>query len=416
MQRGRLEQQVVEGLRTGSWLTLDRARVYCLILLAVYALSIVGGFLTANGLIDSSGRPLGTDFANIWSSGRLVLEGRAADAFDPAIQSAYQQDLLGMDRSRFYGWHYPPMFLAVAAVLALMPYLLGLLVWQATTAWLYVAVIQRTLSGIAIPSSTVVLAAVAYPASYACLLHGHNGFLTAALIGGGLLMLPTRPVLAGVLFGLLAYKPQFGLLIPVALVAVGAWRTIASAGCAVLVTVALSVAAFGVESWSAFFTFADFTRQTVLESGDAGWFKLQGVFPTVRMLGGSISAAYAIQAAAICALVAATFWLWRSEASNAQKAAGLILATMLATPYAFNYDTVMLGPAIALLVVDGVKRGFADYEKSLLTVLWVTPFVSRQLTQLVPFPFATFVCAVVFIILISKVQALSRPGRSVVHA
>ena len=59
--------------------------------------------------------------------------------------------------------------------------------------------------------------ALAFPAVFVNLGHGHNGFLTAALIGFALLWLDRRPVVAGILFGLLAYKPQFGLMIPLVL-------------------------------------------------------------------------------------------------------------------------------------------------------------------------------------------------------
>ena len=48
-------------------------------------------------------------------------------------------------------------------------------------------------------------------------------------VGGGLLLLDRRPVLAGILFGALCYKPHFGMLIPVALAASGRWRAFGAA-------------------------------------------------------------------------------------------------------------------------------------------------------------------------------------------
>ena len=73
------------------------------------------------------------------------------------------------------------------------------------------------------------LLALAFPAVFVNIGHGHNGFLTAALIGAGLLMLDRRPILAGILFGLMAYKPQFGVLIPLVLAATGRWRAFLAA-------------------------------------------------------------------------------------------------------------------------------------------------------------------------------------------
>ena len=60
-------------------------------------------------------------------------------------------------------------------------------------------------------------------------LVGQNGFLTAALIGGTLYLMPVRPILAGICLGLLSYKPQYGLLFPLVLIAAAQWRTFFSA-------------------------------------------------------------------------------------------------------------------------------------------------------------------------------------------
>jgi hypothetical protein len=51
----------------------------------------------------------------------------------------------------FYGWHYPPFFLAVAAALALMPYQLALIVWQGVTLLLYLLAIGRSLGALPSP-------------------------------------------------------------------------------------------------------------------------------------------------------------------------------------------------------------------------------------------------------------------------
>src|SRR5207237_2691224 len=100
------------------------------------------------------------------------------------------------------------------------------------------------------------LLALAYPAVFVNLGHGHNGFLTAALIGFALVNLDTRPILAGILFGLLAYKPQFGLMIPLVLFATGRWRAVVAAGATVGLLALAATLAFGFDTWHAFFRFA----------------------------------------------------------------------------------------------------------------------------------------------------------------
>ncbi len=125
----------------------------------------------------------------------------------------------------------------------------------------------------------------------------HNGFLTAALMGAALLQLDRRPIIAGILFGLLAYKPQFGLLIPLVLIVSGRWRVLAAAAATVaLLTLAVTLA-FGPDVWTAFLASTKFTRTVVLEQGGTGWYKIQSVFSWVRMWGGGITLAYALQGA-----------------------------------------------------------------------------------------------------------------------
>jgi alpha-1,2-mannosyltransferase len=364
-------------IRNASWLTTERARGYSVLLIAAYAFAVAYTWFTANGLLDRFGHPLGCDFANIWTAGKWVLSGDAAAPFDPARQAMLQHEIFKMPGNEFFGWHYPPMFLAVAAVLAVLPYAPALVVWQLTTLPLYAAVITRIL-----PGQLSLLTVLAFPGAFINLMNGHNGFLTAALIGWALVLLPTRPVVAGILFGLLSYKPQFAIVIPIALVAGGYWKSAMSAALTVATAVILSWAAFGSEAWAAFFHFSEFTRTVVLEQGNTGWYKIQSVFAVVRMHGGSIQAAYAAQTIATLTVVAAVFVVWRSQAAYALKAAALCAAVVLATPYVLDYDYMVLGPAIAFVAAHGRETSFQPYEKSLLVLVWLVPMIARTGAQL----------------------------------
>jgi len=135
--------------------------------------------------------------------------------------------------------------------------------------------------------------------------------------------------------------------IPIALAAAGYWRTfIAAAATAVLLTLVTTLV-FGVQVWHAFFVGAEFTRTVVLEQGDTGWHKIQSIFSWARMWGAPITVAYVLQVLLIACLAGAVIWLWRSHAPFSIKAASLCLATVLATPFTFDYDMMVLAPAIA---------------------------------------------------------------------
>jgi hypothetical protein len=402
-------------LRDGRWLTRERVRLVALALLAAFAVGLVFLAVTSDGLNDRLGRPLGTDFSNVYAAGTYVLEGNATAPFDPAKQFAREQAIFGA-ATQFYGWHYPPFFLGLAALLALMPYALALALWQGVTLALYlwamrdIAPTQR--------DYLPLILALAFPAVFINLGHGHNGFLTAALFTGALLQLDRRPIVAGILFGLIAYKPQFGVLIPLVLAASGRWRAFAAAAVTVLLLAAAITLAFGVDVWRAFLASMQFTREVVLERGDTGWHKIQSVFSWVRMWGGSVDLAYLVQATVTCSIAAALVWLWRGPAAFALKAAALLIGTLLATPYSLDYDLMLLAPAIAWLASDGIRRGFAPFEKLMLASLWLMPLVARSIAETTFIPLAVPLMLAAFVSILSASlsqnaeTAMLRAGRS----
>lgn len=391
-------------LRTGAWLTAERVRFLALVLLAVTALAAVYLAVTSDGLNDRFGRPLGTDFCNVYAAGTYVLDGQAAAPFDPARQYAREQAIFGQ-ATPFYGWHYPPFFLGVAALLATMPYWLAILVWQGVTFALYLWSIRAIAGG---GDRRWALLAAAFPAVFINLGQAHNGFLTAALFGAALVMLVERPLLAGVLFGLLAYKPQFGLLIPLALIAAGQGRAIAAATATVALLALAVTLAFGIDVWTAFIASMHFTRDTVLEQGGTGWYKIQSVFSWVRMWGGGVMLAYALQGAVTATVAAALMWLWRSAAAYPLKAAALAAGCLLATPYSLDYDLMLLAPAIAYLCADGLTRGFAPWQKTIAAALWIVPLIARSVPQATLIPLAVPVMLAAFAFMLHR--AISDTG------
>ena len=400
----------IDLLRSGRWLTRERMRLVAFALLA--AMTIGAGFLiaTSNGLNDRFGRPLGTDFSNVYAAGSYVLDGEPAAPFDPARQFAREQAIFGQ-ATQFYGWHYPPFFLGLAALLATMPYWLSLIVWQGVTLILYLLSIRAILTaswpGLSRPSTPSLknhwlLLTLAFPAVFINLGQAHNGFLTAALIGASLTLIDRRPIVSGILIGALAYKPQFGLLIPLVLIASGRWRVFAAATAMVALMAAAVTLAFGSDVWSAFFASSHFTRMVVLEQGGTGWHKIQSVFSWVRMWGGGIALAYATQGAVTLLIATALAWLWRSPAAFPLKAAALMIGSLLATPYSLDYDLMLLAPAIAYLAADGMARGGAPWEKTILAALWIVPLIARSVPQATLIPLAVPIMLTAFAMLLRR--------------
>lgn len=384
-------------LSHGTWLTPARVRVVAVLSgLATVAtiLFLVG---TAQGTLDGLGRPLGTDFSNVWTAGRMALDGRAAAAWSWDAHHAVQQATHGRADVPFYGWHYPPPFLLLAAGLASLPYLVSLAIYQASTLAAVVLLVRRI-----VPGSGTLPAILGAPVVLVCLGHGHNGFLTAALLGGGLLMLDRRPLLAGLLLGGLVYKPQFALLIPPLLLAGGHWRAIAGAAASAGLLILATLAMWGWPVWQAFLDTLPMTQEIVIEAGATGWHKIASPFAAIRMWGGPIEAAYAVQALASLLAVAAALWIARTS-TPALRAAAACAAALVATPYVLDYDLVVLGVGAAFLFADGRARGFLPWERTGVALLWGAPLVARQVAEATLLPLG--LAAVLALLLLSLRRA-----------
>jgi arabinofuranan 3-O-arabinosyltransferase len=191
---------------------------------------------------------------------------------------------------------------------------------------------------------------------------GQNGFLTAALIGGTLYFLPMRPVLSGICLGLLTYKPQYGLLFPLVLIATSQRTVFVTAAIVAVALAAVSLFAFGIESWQAFLHWMPMFSQAFLTEGRAPWWKLHSIFGLVRYFGGSEQLGWAFQWTMTAGVAVTIVMIWRSRVRYSLKAAALAVGALLATPYLFLYDMMVLAIPVGYLVRLGLAHGFRAYE------------------------------------------------------
>jgi hypothetical protein len=348
-----------------------------LTLALAFVVVLAGAYFNGHWLFDAAGRPIANDFVNVFAAGRLALEGHAAAAYDWTVHKATEVQAVGYDFGSYYGWHYPPTFLFAAATLALLPFTAAALVSLGVTLPLYAA----SLRGIVGDRAGWFLA-LGFPAALWNVTAGQNGFLTAALIGGTLLLLERRPLLAGICLGLLTYKPHFGLLFPFALLAGGHRRTLSAASVTALCMIVASVAVFGAETWIAFARWMPVTSHVVLGEGGADWDRLQSLFGLVRAHGGDMTLAWTAQGVAALAALVGVCALWRSRAPYELKAAALSCGALLATPYLYMYDLVVLAVPAAFLVRIALAHGFTRSEAIMLpagaALLLIYPYVKTQ--------------------------------------
>jgi len=320
-----------------------RLQVYGYAVAAVYALFLVSVYRAGTWIISSGGLPIYTDFACAWTATVQALHGDAASLYDPAEFVKVQAALVG-SRDYFYpNWPYPPTFLLILAPFTVLPYLFSFVTWDLIT-----------LLGLIV----VVYLIVRRPPAI-------------ALVLASPLVLERQPVLSGVFIGCLTYKPQFGILLPIALAASRQWRAFGSAAATAAMLAAASMASFGAGVWAAF------PRQLVAQSNinffagsDSDWGYLQSVYGLIRTLHGGAALACLAQGATALALAILIWIVWRSSIRYSLKAATLSAAALVATPYAFAYDMAALAIPVAFLIRDQMRAGLLRGEKPILVGLF----------------------------------------------
>jgi hypothetical protein len=252
--------------------------------------------------------------------------------------------------------------------LGLLPYLPAYAVWCVVGLGLY---LLAAWSGGVGRNRMLFLAAA--PGVTVNVFFGQNGFLTAALLIGGLANLDRRPILSGVLFGILTIKPQFGLLVPVLLVMTARWRVIAAAVATTTVLVAVTSLWFGADIW------AEYVRKVMPQQH---WLLTQGgglllpmvssAFVSARSVGLPLSIDWLVQAitsAAALLMVVWTFWRKRDPILSL---ALFVTATFLFSPWMLNYDMVVFGWVVAL-IRERADNTVADDR--LAIAVWALPVI-----------------------------------------
>jgi arabinofuranan 3-O-arabinosyltransferase len=347
-----------------------RLRAYSLGIAVVYLVVFIHVCRGGGWIATSAGAPIYTDFTTCWVAGIQALRGEVAALYDPAEFMKIQTALLGAQDYLYPNWPYPPTFSLLMAPFALLPYFWAFVGWILITLLACIGVVY-----LIVGRSPAIALVLASPFTAWNILSGQNGFLTASLLGTALLFLERQPVLAGIFIGCLTYKPQFGVLLPIALVAFKRWSAIASAAVTAALLAAASIAAFGVPAWGAFprgllQQFGVVLRAEGLPDTVANWGYLQTTYGLIRYLHGGATVAWFGQGfLTLCAGI--VVWkIWRSATRYALKAAVLSAAALLASPYAFAYDFAAIAIPVAFLAKDQMRYGLLRGEQTILLGLF----------------------------------------------
>jgi hypothetical protein len=311
--------------------------------------------------------PIAQDFALHWTGSFLALAGEPASVYDYSRFGRVEQELTGIGP---HPWPYPPTGLLIDLPLALLPYFVSLAAWLTVTMGLYLLVLYRIA-----PHPLTIFWALAFFGTFENFFFGQNGFLSAALLGGGLLLLNGFPLVGGMCLGLVSYKPHLAALIPLALLAGRRWRALGGAVASGAILALASAAFFGWDIWWIFLKNISGTLNNLYTR--AGWFyKMPSVFAAARLAGFDVPGAWIFHGAAMLAAAALVVWIWSRPASTAIRSSALATAILLFSPHIWYYDLTVLALALAWLWREGCTKGWLPGEQLLLLLSWLMPLAS----------------------------------------
>jgi hypothetical protein len=299
---------------------------------------------------DASTLVVGRDFLNFWMYGRAAWLPDPSRFYDPHLYNDALAALLGPDYPG-QNWSYPPTIMLLAAPFGRIGYIPALLCWTVAGLAIFIAVVRR-----AVGERHLLIPILCSPAAVFCLISGQSSFLTAAMLLAIMALLDRRPLLAGILIGLLTLKPQLGLLFPVMLAASGRWRVFAVAGITVLLLAAAATAVFGPQVWIDFVAKGLPAQNLVLTDPDRiGTPYYPTIFMNLRGIGMSYAASMAVQAGFAVLAVGAVAFAYRTRKNADPQLLGALFfaATVCAVPYLLSYDLLTVTCFAVMLLAGG---------------------------------------------------------------
>jgi hypothetical protein len=268
------------------------------------------------------------DFVSYWAAGRLALMGNPAGSYNNVTHSIVELTVSVLAGS-IQPFPYPPPFLLFVTPFALLSFPVAFAAWVLATGAFYYLAFRRLAP---IPYT------FALPAAQGNALVGQNGFLTAGIFATGTALLDARPYIAGAILGVLIIKPQLALVLPVAVIASRNWKAIAGAMASASALLLIALVVFGPRTYEAFFAYLPL--QTNQVSTGVPLYKLASVCAAMLFFGAPLGAALTIQGIVALGAAAATWVAW--SRNLATKIPILAAATLLAPPYLFGYDALLL--------------------------------------------------------------------------
>jgi len=367
---------------------IKRISIYSLILLFAY-LSIFFYFsaMDATSAVKTPA-PEGIDFSVYYTAGNMALNGQAADLYNYDLFHYELEKVLKREIPQLLGWIYPPSYLSMIVLFAIIPYYISLDLWILLT--LSLAIYS---SYLLLPKyKQIGLLVCGFPGVLMNLRWGQNAFLNTALLGFGLYFFDRKPILAGLMFGLLTYKPQMAFFPLLLILITKNWKVLIWSGIFALANIIISAIIFGITIW---YNFLDTFLSSMNSQLYIMWEEISAVQPTIysflRILGVEDLIIQIILGIIAIIVTIVSAWVWRKTDRLALKGTVMVLGILLTMPYYMQYDLMILSIPLILLFYDFMEHGYRPYEIAILMSLWFMPLVNWPLVILTKIQICPFI-------------------------
>ncbi|MGI6436364.1 MAG: glycosyltransferase family 87 protein [Syntrophomonadaceae bacterium] len=352
-----------------KWLIAFRniSGIVSIIFFGGYVVIAVRDFMIAQQGLSGAGLSTGVDFAIMYAASKLCLIGQSYNVYDIAVHHEMLEMVLGYSKQQLLAWFYPPIFLLIVYPLALIPYDLSIILWFILTLSLLGYAIWKITA-----NKTMVAIALGFPGIFMNLLWGQNAFFYTFLLGTGFAVLESSPLITGMLFGMLWFKPQFAIIPYIALVGGRYWKALLWSICFSCLYVLASLVVFGPGVWTAYLEGINLAGQTIL--GD--WVNVNAIQPTVysgvRLVTSSHGLSMAVQGTVSIIIVLINLVIWsKSIGDFTMRYCISVLSIFLFAPYVMQYDLAMLAIPLVCYAWNANTNGWLKGEFPVLVLLWL---------------------------------------------
>jgi len=350
---------------------------------------------------NSQVSPFGVDFGVYYTAGQMVRSGETDDLYNIPVHHAALERIMDREMPFYLPWMYPPTFLMIVTPFSFLPYTTALVVWLSIT----LALALFALFPLVPKRKSLALLVVGFPGVLMNLRWGQNGFLNTALLGFGLYFLESNPVLAGLMFGLLTYKPQIALFAFLVLFISKKWRVLSWAVVFTVGFAILSGVLFGFDTWVQFVQSFSNSTSGLLDNNWLSIAKVQpSMFINLRLAGIIDSVNYIILGVIGLVVAGATGWVWHHTDRIALKAATMCAGTLLVIPYFLQYDLMILSIPLVLLSYDYIEYGRRPIDFLLLLAFWMTPLLDWLLVRWTDVHICPFILMALILSVVMRVK------------